>query len=124
MRDAKIMSEDEFLLIVNGRLVRRNLLQIYQRSLSVPKSNRIASDGVKFVRDSREVLLVDKDGIYEYRFANDTGEQRKNWFGTDELASFRLGIYEREVFIYHDVNLSEEYLFVSRNRFFYVCQIR
>lgn len=114
MTDAKKIEDHAFLVIVNDRMVRRSIVEIYRNSSNEPKSYAIGNADSKFVVDSSDLLLVNRDTIEEYKLENGIEKKRvSNFFGTENILSFRLGIYSRELFVYYDDKISDNYLFVS-----------
>ena len=110
--EARKIGDEEFLIVVDGDVIHHSILKIYQRSVSCPISYTIGSDNVKFIENSRRVLLIDRHSIYEYQ-SRGISNVSENCFGTNDIASFQVGIYKQEIFIYYDENLSDDYLFVS-----------
>lgn len=58
-------------------------------------------------------VFVNQSLIYELqgKSANDT--YLRNCLGCDSMLSFKVGIYEKEEYIYYDEKVSQDYIFVS-----------
>ncbi|XP_043288251.1 uncharacterized protein fs(1)N [Venturia canescens] len=112
--DAKKIKEDEFVVMVEDRMIRRSMIESHRNSLTQPKPYKIENADSKFVADSEKLLLINRDTIEKFELENATKKERvKNRFGTENILSCRLGIYGREAFVYYDNKISDNYLFIT-----------
>ncbi|XP_015605618.1 uncharacterized protein LOC107272713 [Cephus cinctus] len=113
--DVTKLGMDYFLVLADKHLQKWSIDQIYQESFVIPKSYPINDENSKFIPNFEKVLLMDERSIYEYNveFMNYTYVQ--NEFGNDETFGFKLGVFERTMFLSYDENISPEYIFIYDN---------
>ncbi|KAK0158646.1 hypothetical protein PV328_009623 [Microctonus aethiopoides] len=114
--DAKKISNKEFLIITNGIINYYSLEDIANNSTDSLNSWKFKNKNIKFVPNTNKTLIIDDYLLYELKNISDKNISiMENLFKTNHVTSFRVGIYQKEIFVYYDKKLSDNYIFISNN---------
>ncbi|KAK0163151.1 hypothetical protein PV327_006859 [Microctonus hyperodae] len=113
--DAKKISNNDFFIITNGIINYYSLENISKNSTVSLNSWEFKNKNIKFLPNTNKTLIIDDYFLYELKNISDKNiSSMENLFKTIHVTSFRVGIYEKEIFVYYDKKLSDNYIFISK----------
>lgn len=65
-------------------------------------------------------VFVNQPLIYELQGRSSNDTHLKNCLNCDSVLNFKVGIYEKEKFVYYNEEVSQDYIFVSRKKFLFM----
>ncbi|XP_076763161.1 female sterile (1) Nasrat [Xylocopa sonorina] len=112
--DNKKISQDVFLMIIDAKKRMRsseNIIEKLRKSFPILSSD----NNMKIVLDKDQMLLTNEHTVYEYNtdHFNDTSVGR--YVRSPEILNFKAGIFEKEMHLYYDEEISKDRIFICNN---------
>ncbi|XP_012274820.1 uncharacterized protein LOC105696704 [Orussus abietinus] len=106
--DIKKINDQAFFILVNNRLEKWNIETLSRG----PRKYPAAEGTLKIIPNSDRILLTDGRVIYEYNSEHGNSSIFSDHCDSGEIISFKTGIFEREMFLSYDANLTPDYVFI------------
>lgn len=71
------------------------------------------NEKLNLVSNSNPIVLTNQFFTHEIQERSLNGTRLKNCLGCNSLLTFKVGIYEREEYIYYNEKVSHDYIYVS-----------
>lgn len=76
------------------------------------------NEELNLISNSNPIVLTNQFLTFEIQERSLNGTHLKNCLDCNNLLTFKVGIYEREEYIYYDEKISHDYIYVSKKNSF------
>ncbi|CAD1475888.1 unnamed protein product, partial [Heterotrigona itama] len=111
--DSKRIYQDTFLMLIKRKEQFRSsakVNEVLQKSRSSPADD----DNVQIIFNKDKMLLTSKNDIHKYKNVAHSTNRTVNVRNADIL-NFKTGIFEKDMFLYYDKEVSEDRIFICNN---------
>lgn len=103
------IDQDDFLTLINRKGEKRSLEQVHDK-LEKSLSSQADDDDVRIVVKGDQMLLTSRQAIQKQDLVNRSVGIRH---GSPEILNFKAGVFGKDMFLYHDEEVSKDHIFVS-----------
>lgn len=78
-----------------------------------PLSSLVDDDNVQIIFEKDQILLASKKNASKYNVNRSANVNLRKYARNSESLKFKVGLFEKEMFLYYDKDVSEDRIFVS-----------
>lgn len=78
-----------------------------------PLSSLVDDDNVQIIFEKDQILLAGKKNASKYNVNRSANVNLRKYARNSESLKFKVGLFEKEMFLYYDKDVSEDRIFVS-----------
>lgn len=78
-----------------------------------PLSSLVDDDNVQIIFEKDQILLAGKKNASKYNVNRSANVNLRKYARNSENLKFKVGLFEKEMFLYYDKDVSEDRIFVS-----------
>lgn len=78
-----------------------------------PLSSLVDDDNVQIIFEKDQILLASKKNASKYNVNRSANVNLRKYARNSENLKFKVGLFEKEMFLYYDKDVSEDRIFVS-----------
>ncbi|CAL7939823.1 unnamed protein product [Xylocopa violacea] len=112
--DNKKINQDIFLMIIDAKKRMRSSEKITEK-LRKSFPTLTSDNNMKIVLDEDQMLLTNEHTVYEYNVDRFDDRRLGKYVKSPETLNFKAGIFEKEMHLYYDEEISKDRIFICNN---------